>query len=311
MKILITGCYGFLGYSLAMKCLDKGMEVIGIDRTGKNAISEKAHRIENLSHRRGFTFRECDIGSWSETYQVFNHCQPDTVMHLAAQYSVPHGTDVMHNYIRSNLAGFMHVIEAAKHFKVKRFHYASSTWVDDHIMPWTMYGATKQYNEHAANIYSTQFDMTTLGIRYGSAFGPFCRGDVGPYTIAKRLFARKEHPIKGAYVYKTAFLDIDDAVDITFDLLSCDLPKKHNICTIVADDERHNLYEILQYYSEFTGIAPVIHDRYVDPGPGGVPKEKVDDLEKLIGYRPPNKVKDTAIKFIDWFKEYEWPRIQK
>jgi UDP-glucuronate 4-epimerase len=301
MKILITGCYGFLGYSLAMKCLDKGWSVIGIDRTGKNAISEKYSRIANLAGREGFTFRECDISSWLDTYQVYNQTHPDTVMHLAAMYSVPHDTDIMHNYIRSNLVGFMHVIEAAKHFKVKRFHYASSTWVDDHIMPWTMYGATKQFNEHAANIYSTQFDMETLGIRYGSAFGPFCRADVGPSIVAKRLLSGNPHDLKGSYLYKTAFLDVDDAVDVTLSLLTAPLPKKHNICTIVADDQRHNLYEILQYFAARTGVQPIYTGEYIDPGPGGVPTEKLDQLEKLIGYRPPTKVEQAAEKFIYWY----------
>lgn len=311
MKVLVTGCYGFLGYSLCMRLLGSGHDVIGVDRTGSKAISEKGHRIENLSDRPGFTFRECDISSWSNTHRVFRDTTPDTVMHLAAQYSVPHSTEVMHNYNQSNLVGFMHVAEAAKLTGVKRFHYASSTWVSDHEMPWTMYGASKRFNEHAANIYSQQFGIETLGIRYGSAFGPFCRGDVGPYMVARRLFENRDHRIKNAYVYKTAFLDIDDAVGITVSLMTCDLPQKHNICTIVADDERHNLYEILRYYAEETSIEPIVHGRYEDPGPGGVPTQQVDELEKLIGYRPPNKVRDTAVKFIDWFKEYEWPRIQK
>ena len=305
MRYFITGVYGFLGYSVAKHLLERGHTVVGVDRL-KNAVSAKNHRVLDLAHYSGrFQYHECDISKYAPTEKVMLETRPDVVLHFAAQYSVPHSTPMMHNYVSSNLAGFMHVCEAAKNANVKRIVYASSTWVSDHDIPWTMYGASKQFNESAANIYSVQFGIETIGIRYGSCFGPMVRNDVGPYIAAKRLFRNEPHPMRDAYIYKTAFLDVDDAVGATIAAVDCDVPHKHNICTVVANDDRHNLREIVQYYAEEVHIEPVWKGNYVDPGPGGIPSKEVQALEDLTGYRPCNTVKDTAIRFIDWFRE-EW-----
>jgi len=305
VRYFITGVYGFLGYSTAKHLLEQGHTVVGVDRL-KGAVSSKAHRVQDLARYTGrFQYRECDISRWSETENVILGANPDVVVHFAAQYSVPHSTPVMHNYIQSNLAGFMHVCEGSKNGNVKRIVYASSTWVSDHEMPWTMYGASKQFNESAANIYSRQFNIETVGLRYGSCFGPMVRNDVGPYIAARRLFRKEPHPAKNAYIYKSAFLDVDDAVGATIAAINCEVPKLHNICTVVADDERHNLTEIVRYFEKETGVPAVWQPGYVDPGPGGTPTKECDELEMLTGYRPRFKVEDTAVRFIDWFRE-EW-----
>ena len=305
MRYFITGVYGFLGYSTALHLLRQGHTVVGVDRL-KNAVSAKNHRVEALSHFAGrFQYVECDISSYAQTEKAMLDAKPDTVVHFAAQYSVPHSTPMMHNYIKSNLAGFMHVCEAAKNAGVSRIVYASSTWVSDHAIPWTMYGASKQFNEHAANIYSEQFGIETIGLRYGSTFGPMVRNDVGPYIAARRLFRNEPHPMKNAYVYKCAFLDVDDAVGATIAAVECDLPCKHNVVTVVANDHRRNLREIVEYFAEETGIEPVWGPGYDDPGPGGIPEDELTRLDVVTGYRPCNTVRDTSIRFIDWFRD-EW-----
>lgn len=305
MSCMITGVYGFLGYSTALHLLQNGHAVIGIDRL-KNAVSAKAHRVQALKRFEGrFQYWECDISEYAEVEKVMLNTRPTTVVHFAAQYSVPHSTAVMPRYVGSNLAGFMHVCEAAKNAGVKRIVYASSTWVSDHDIPWTMYGASKQFNESAANIYSRQFNIETVGLRYGSTFGPMVRNDIGPYRVAERLFRQEAHPIKGAYRYKTAFLDVDDAVAATLAAIGCELSAKHTVVTVVSDDERKNLTDILMYFATRTGIRPKLSEDYRSPAPGGTPTEECDRLESVTGYRPRFTVQDTSIKFIDWFKE-EW-----
>lgn len=305
MKYVITGVFGFLGHGTALRMLQDGHAVLGIDRLN-NAVSAKEHRVAGL-RRFGdrFHYRECDISDYREVSKIMLDARPEIVIHFAAQYSVPHSTSVMHNYIRSNLAGFLYVCEAAKNAGVRRIVYASSTWVSDHAVPWTMYGASKQFNESAANIYSRQFDIETIGLRYGSTFGPMCRSDVGPYMVARRLFNRETHSMEGAYDYKVAFLDMDDAVGATLAAANCELPAKHNVATVVADDNHKNLADILMYYAAETGLQPKLAKEYKCSGSGKAPNYECQRLHHMIGYRPCVNVKQASIKFINWFKK-EW-----
>jgi UDP-glucuronate 4-epimerase len=301
MRTLITGVYGFLGYSLAVKLLERGEQVVGIDRL-KDAKSEKGPRVQNLAKYRGFHFEECDISNFDALRMLFRKDKPDRVMHFAAQYAMPHSTELMQRYLSSNFVGFMNMIEACRLSEISRFNYASSTFVEDHVLSTSMYGASKKFNEDAAHIYSSQFGMETVGIRYGSTFGKYCRSDVGVYKTAKRVFSGEEFPIQGGYTYKTAFLWSDDAVRITLDLMDKPLPKLHNTFTLVMDDERYSLFDIMKMMEQHTGLTANYTGKYVDPGPGGVPEKQLQQLEAAIGYRPPTKMKEAVVKFCDWFK---------
>ncbi len=303
MKYLVTGSYGFLGYNVCKKLLEDGHEVIGMDRWTSGHVSEKQARVDDLAKYKNFVHEECDLAQWNLVYFVFRKHRPDYCIHLAAQYSVPHRTEVVPNYVNSNCAAFMYVAEAAHLLKVKRFVYASSTWVSDHEMPWTMYGATKQFNEHAANIYARQFRKEVIGIRYGSAFGPHCRNDVGPYMTAKKLLNGQEIRMRGGFLYKTAFLHIDDAVDCTLAAVHAPLKEKWNVVTVVAHDERHDLREILRYMEDYTGIAAKIAGTYKDQGAGGIPVPELAHLKDTIGFEPKRSVKQTTEDFMDWFVE--------
>lgn len=301
MKTLITGVYGFLGYSLAVRLLERGETVVGIDRL-IDAKSEKAPRVQNLSKYSNFIFHECDISNFGTVHLLFYKEKFDRVMHFAAQYAMPHSTELMQRYLQSNCVGFMNIMEACRLSNVKRFNYASSTFVEDHSMSTSMYGATKKFNEDAAHFFSSQFGMETVGIRYGSTFGKFCRNDVGIYKTAKRLFSGQQFQLQGGYLYKTAFLWSDDAVRITLDLMDKPLPKLHNTFTLVMDDERYSLFEIMKMMEQHTGLIANYTGKYVDPGPGGVPEKQLQQLEAAIGYRPPTKMREAVVKFCDWFK---------
>jgi UDP-glucuronate 4-epimerase len=301
MKVLVTGVYGFLGYSLAVQLLKQGHTVVGVDRL-IDAKSEKAPRVQNLAKLSGFTFYECDIANYDSLRFLFLKDKPEQVMHFAAQYAMPHTTELMHRYIHSNITGFMNLLEICRLNGIKRFNYASSTFVEDHVKSTSMYGATKKFNEDAANIFSSQFGMETVGLRYGSTFGRYCRKDVGPYKTALRVFSGKEFPLIGGYQYKTAFLWADDAIKMTLDFMQRPMPELHNVFTLVMNDERYSLFDILTMMEKHTGLKANYTGAYVDPGPGGTPDMQLIKLRGALGYLPPTRMAEAVALFCDWFK---------
>lgn len=302
MRALITGSYGFLGYSCAMDLLNKDWDVVGIDRVN-NAISDKGDRIKRLSEMKRFKHVECDISDMDTLRSVTATHHFDTVIHFAGQYSKPHATEMVPRYCKSNLEGFMNVIECARISGVGRFIYASSTFVEDHVRPNTIYGLTKQFNEDAAYMYGAQFGMQTLGIRYGSTFGPWCRTDIGPYKTARRVLTGERFPLKGGYFYKTAFLWSEDAIKMTVDIINKPLPSFYdNIVTFVMDDVRYDLFEMMQMMETQLGKRAKYKGTYINAGPGGIPEPQLAQVEKILGYRPPTNMRTAVAKFCEWIE---------
>jgi UDP-glucuronate 4-epimerase len=307
MKILVTGSYGFLGYNVTKKLIALGHSVVGLDRV-HGAISEKTSRIKNLDKLSDkFEHLECDISDYDQVSPVFKKHRFDVVLHFAAQYAIaPLTAERLQNYIKSNCQGFSNILQCAKENKIKRFVYASSTFVQDNQISTHTYGATKVFNEHMASVFSHSFGIETIGLRYGSTFGEYCRKDVGAYKVTKRMFDRQPHPIIGGYTYQTAFLWAEDAVDMTIDFcnLENETSNKHNVFTLVMDDNAISLSDMAKIIHQYHDV-PFHKDQEEFPSfdLGHFPSKELDELQRFLQYRPGTKFRDAAKKFSDWYKE--------
>lgn len=304
MKFLVTGSYGFIGYSVAKHLLEAGHEVVGVDRKN-NAISVKEPRILALAKFPKFTHKECDLGNYGQLEEVFRSTRPKIVIHMAAQYAVaPLTKDLLDRYIHSNCKGFANLGWLATQYGTKRVVYASSTFVDDHEKDIHTYGATKRFNESMAGVFAYNSDVRFIGIRYGSTFGPECRSDVGIYKLMQRMFSGTPHPIKGGYLYQTAFLHSDDAIGYTLAAATGEFTEQNLVFTAVMDDYRYSLSD----------LARMAHAKFEIPFADGQdtlpmhnvfskPEEVIQMAGMITGYMPKMNMKDSITQFGEWFRE--------
>ena len=223
MKILITGAAGFIGSNLCEYMLEKGYKVIGLD----NFATGHAHNINGFKANGNFTFIEGDI-------RDFEACQKatagvDYVLHQAALGSVPRSLSepILSNEV--NVTGFLNMLEASRQNNIKRFVYAasSSTYgdskalpkVEDEIgKPLSPYAITKYVNELYAKIYSTTYELETIGLRYFNVFGR--RQDPnGAYAavipkFVDQLIKRTSPIINGDGSFSRDFTYIDNVIQM-------------------------------------------------------------------------------------------------
>ena len=299
MKVLVTGCYGFLGYSFCKRLLGEGHTVYGIDRL-VNGVSNKTERVNDLRNYLNFEYIECDISDHVSVVRAFRQVYPDTVVHFAAQYSLPHDTDLIQRYVDSNIRGFLNVIENSRLHKAKRFVYASSYLAAEEDQAWSLYSISKRFGEDIARMYSRNFGMTTVGLRYGSVFGPFCRSDCAPALIYRQIKEKKPIHLQGRQLLKTPFLDVEDAVDLTVALTKAPVLGGENRFLLVADDFRYNLYDLavamMKEMGEKTTIATEPFEQYVHPHD----EAAMEELVIVTGMRPRFSVRDTIKRFVEW-----------
>src|SRR5436190_23615010 len=119
MRILITGVAGFIGSTLALRLLERGDTVVGIDNLNDYyEVSLKEARLKRCTHPR-FEFQRLDIVDRRGMAALFAGDQFDAVMHLAAQAGVRYSIENPAAYIDANLVGFGNILEGARHSKVK------------------------------------------------------------------------------------------------------------------------------------------------------------------------------------------------
>jgi len=89
MPVLITGVAGFIGFHVACRLCEAGIEVIGIDNLNAYySVELKRARLQQLSGFANFRFQPLDIANSVDLQQLFSGQAFSEVIHLAAQAGV-------------------------------------------------------------------------------------------------------------------------------------------------------------------------------------------------------------------------------
>ncbi len=226
MKVLVTGAAGFIGMTTALRLLERGDEVVGIDNLNDYyEVALKDARLARLTGHPGFRFVRLDIADRSGVDALFKQERFDKVIHLAAQAGVRYSIQNPHAYADSNLLGFVNMLEGCRHHGVQHLVYASSSSVyggntkmpfsehDSVDHPVSLYAATKKANELMAHTYSHLYGLPTTGLRFFTVYGPWGRPDMAPFLFAGAIL--KDQPIKvfNHGQMKRDFTYIDDIVE--------------------------------------------------------------------------------------------------
>lgn len=139
MTILITGGSGYIGSHIALALLDKGQSVIVGD------LKRPEGKFPGLGYE---PLNICDNHSLEK---VFGDYDVDTVIHMAADISVPESMENPVKYYNTNVVGTLNVIKAAKAYGTKNFVFASSAAVYNKDLGW----AGEAHALEPANPYGT------------------------------------------------------------------------------------------------------------------------------------------------------------
>jgi UDP-glucuronate 4-epimerase len=249
MKILITGCAGFIGYHIAEKILKdlKKCKVYGVDNFNNYYSPElKKKRIINLKKYQKFNLRKIDISNKEIVKKIFNRNKFDTVIHMAAQAGIRYSLVNPQSYLESNLLGFFNILELSHKNQVKKFIFASSSSVygdqkkypfkeNFNLYPNNLYSLTKKINEECAKDLSQLTNMKIIGLRFFTIYGKFGRPDMFIYKFLKSLFSNSTFKLNNYGDHKRDFTHIDDVSNIIKSLILKKIKKKYQIFNICSN----------------------------------------------------------------------------
>jgi UDP-glucuronate 4-epimerase len=332
MKVLITGSAGFIGSALALRLLERGDEVIGIDNLNDYYdVSLKQARLQRTADHDGFTDVRIDLEDREGVAGVFRKHQPQRVVNLAAQAGVRYSLENPHAYVDTNLVGFTNILEGCRHNSVEHLVYASSSSVygantsmpfsvhDNVDHPVSLYAASKKANELMAHTYSHLFALPTTGLRFFTVYGPWGRPDMALFLFTRHILAGEPIDVFNYGNHRRDFTYIDDIVEgvvRVIDNVATPNPDWNGDAPDSATSRApYRLYNIgnnqpveLMHYIEVLEncLGRKAEKNLLPLQPGDVPATYADvsDLVSDVGYKPDMSVEQGIANFVAWYRGY-------
>lgn len=332
MLVLITGAAGFIGSALALRILQRGDRVIGIDNHNDyyDPALKEARVARHLNHQN-YTHRRIDIADRDAMLELFEHYKPQRVVNLAAQAGVRYSIENPFAYIDSNLVGFGNILEGCRRTGVEHLVYASSSSVYganttmpfsvhhnvDH--PLSLYAATKKANELMAHTYSHLYALPTTGLRFFTVYGPWGRPDMALFKFTKAMLAGEKIPVFNYGKHRRDFTYIDDIVEGIIRVLDHPAEPKSDWSGAAPDPGSstapwrvYNIgnsqpVELMDYIAALEkAIGTKAAIEMLPMQPGDVPDTYADvsDLAEQFGYKPSTPVEQGISNFVEWYCSY-------
>jgi len=339
MKFLVTGGAGFIGYHLINKLIGLNYQVVGLDNFNDYYdVTLKKNRVRNLGFNneldynvknsssifKNLTFIKLDIIDKEKISNLFYEESFDIVVNLAAQAGVRYSIINPHQYIESNILGFLNILESSKNNSVKHLVYASSSSVyglnnkipfstkDNVDHPISIYAASKKANELMAHVYSNLYSLPTTGLRFFTVYGPWGRPDMAYFSFTKAILSGDEIDIYNNGELYRDFTYVDDIVESVsrISLSYSNEANQNNDASLFyrlynignsSPVKLHDFIEILE-----KNLDAKAKKRYLPMQPGDVHTTFADvsDLEEKINFRPNTSLETGIKKFVDWYLKY-------
>ncbi len=315
-KIIITGCCGFIGFSLSMKLLsNKNTQIIGVDTINDYYdVNLKKQRLKLLKRNENFKFKRVDIKNYSSLKNIFLNKKIDTVYNFAAQAGVQYSIKNPKKYMDSNCIGFFNVLELSRLSRVKVIFYASSSSVygdskkfpveeNFDLKPKNFYGYSKKSNEEMADIYSRYYNIKTIGLRFFTVFGPWGRPDLVINKLIESYYKSKIFYLNNFGRHVRDFTYIDDVTKIILKIYKNKKHIQNNDIFNICGSQPISLLHLVKLFRNNVGKSKIIKRPFQR---GDILKSYGSNkkLVKVLGKLEFTNFDEGFMTTLKWYKKY-------
>ena len=333
MKILVTGGAGFIGSAVVKAALAKGHDVVNVDCLTYAACLAS---LDDVAGSPRYAFEQVDICDRPALDRVFQTHQPDAVMHLAAESHVDRSIDGPENFVRTNVMGTFHMLEAARalwegqgRLPSFRFHHISTDEVfgslgetgkfdeDTRYDPRSPYSASKAGSDHLVRAWHETYGLPVVLTNCSNNYGPRQFPEkLIPVTILNAL-AGKQLPIYGAGLNVRDWLHVEDHAEALLLVLAKAAPGA--TYAIGGEAEARNI-DIVH------ALCKILDDRlpdgaphadlitHVTDRPGHDQRYAIDPsrIKADLGWTPAHTLQQGLEETVDWYlnNRHWWEPLQ-
>ena len=317
MQILITGAAGFIGFNLSKYLLKNSkLKVLGVDNLNNYYSRDlKFDRIKELQKFKNFKFKKIDITNKKQLNFFLNKKKISVIINLAAQAGVRYSLIKPTEFVENNILGFYNIIDFAKNHNIKKILYASSSSVygdsnsfplneKQNIKPKNIYALSKKINEEMANVFSNQFNISLIGLRFFTVYGEWGRPDMFMMKYLNSSYNRSKKFYLNNYGNHTRdFTYIEDVCKIVAKLIFSKKSIDNQIFNICSD-KPINLSKIMDKINKLTDRRPKLFKRSLQKADVIKTHGSNKKIIKKIGKIKFTPMEVGLMKTVKWFKKY-------
>lgn len=310
--VYVTGCLGFIGYHVAMKCLKQGWWVYGVDKV---TYASNLNLLPSLEAYENFKFEQTDINDMERLVQC------DYVINTAAETHVDNSIESSDVFLHSNINGvhnLLKLIETTSGEKPVLLHFSTDEVYGDIeegsftetqlLKPSNPYSATKAAADQLIMAWSRTHGVPYIIVRPTNNYG------IGQYVeklipkTVKYLTLGRKIPLHQNGTPRRTWLHVEDTAQAVIDIVNYGAVGE--IYNIAGNYETSNIDVVKQIVDEFY-LHDGNYDQFVDFSyhrPGSDVRYSIDDSKlKALGWAPRRVFEEEIPKIVDYYqRNFVW-----
>ena len=318
MKILVTGCVGFIGWKVSERLIDAGHIVIGVDNINDYYdVKLKEWRLNNLLNKGNFIFHKVDIEDKHGLKQLFEEDRFDGVINLAARAGVRYSIENPTIYFTTNVIGSLNLLELIKDYGIKKYILASTSSlyagqkmpfkenlpVNNPISP---YAASKKSAEIMAYTYHYLYGIDVTILRYFTVYGPAGRPDMSIFRLIYWALKDEVAEIFGDGTQSRDFTYVDDIAEGTIKALK---PLGFEIINL-GNNNPHTLNEVIAMIEKYTGKTLKKEYKEFNKADLKATWADISKAKNLLNWKPDINLEEGIKMTVEWMVE-NWGLIKE
>lgn len=312
VKILVTGCAGFIGSHLTERLLDERRQVIGIDNFNDYYdLKIKERNSEKARENKNFKLHRVDILNFSALTNIFEKERPEKIIHLAARAGVRPSINNPLLYAKVNVLGTVNLLRLSADYSASKFILGSSSSVygnskrlpfseDDQcdaiISP---YGASKRAAEFWVETFYRTYGLKSAILRFFTVYGPRGRPDMAPALFTKAILNNEEITQFGDGSSSRDYTYVDDIVNGIVKTLEHDFDFKN---INLGNNHPITLIEFITTLEKVTGKKAPIKNLPKQKGDVEKTWSDITKAKNLLGWTPNITLEQKLEKMIEDLK---------
>ena len=327
--VLITGGAGFIGSHVVRLFVNKypDYRIVNVDALTYAGNLENLRDVEKSAN---YVFEKVNILDREGLKQLFDHYQPDGVIHLAAESHVDRSIISPLDFVYTNVIGTVNLLNAAKEawagsYENKRFYHVSTDEVygalgetgffteETKYDPHSPYSASKAGSDHFVRAYGDTYGLPVVISNCSNNYGPNHFPEKLIPLFINNIIEKKPLPVYGDGLYTRDWLFVKDhaaAIDLVYHNAA-----NNNTYNIGGFNEWKNidLVKLLcRLMDQKLGNEPGTSEKlitYIKDRPGHDRRYAIDagKINKELGWKPSVTFEEGLQQTIDWyFDNQEW-----
>ncbi len=316
MKVLVSGCAGFIGSHVCERLLEMGFSVIGIDNFSKFYSREiKESNLSYLKKHANFHFFELDIRDLKDIKSKLTE-KVDLVIHLAAKAGVRPSIIDPESYIDVNIKGSQHLLQWMVDMGCKKMFFASSSSVYGNNKngtalsenqldgePISPYAFTKRSTELMNYTYHHLYHIDFINARFFTVYGPRQRPDLAIHKFVKLIDSNQAIEMYGDGSTARDYTYISDTVDGIISGSKYLLENENIFETLnLGNSKPIKLRNLIGTIYKQMGVSQNVVQKEMQEGDVNITFADITNAKKLIGYQPKVSLEEGISNFIRWYK---------